>query len=224
MASFNQKRNWANGHNNTDGETDGSWNCGWEGDNNVPAEVMQLRKQQVKNFCCLLMLSAGTPMFRMGDEFLQTQQGNNNPYNQDNETTWLDWSRLEPHDDIFRFFQRMIAFRKAHPSIARAHFWRKDIAWYGTDHPVDMSSGSHTLAYCLHGASQQDADLYVMINGSTEQRQFGIHQGAIGQWQRIIDTSLPSPNDFLDADGQRVDCPYYVVGSRSIVVLSRAPE
>ena len=190
----------------------------------MPAEVMQLRKRQVKNFCCLVMLSAGTPMFRMGDEFLQTQQGNNNPYNQDNETTWLDWRRLELHDDIFRFFQRMIAFRKAHPSIARAHFWREDIDWYGAGHPVDMSNESHTLAFCLHGKSQDDADLYVMINGSSEQCEFGIHEGAVGKWRRIIDTSLESPDDFLEMDAEIVQRPFYVVGSRSIVVLLRAAE
>ncbi len=117
LVSYNNKRNWANGHDNTDGEADDSWNCGWEGVAGAPEEVTRLRHQQVKNFICLLMLSNGTPMFRMGDEFLQTQQGNNNPYNQDNETTWLDWRKLETHRDIFRFFQCMIAFRKAHRSI-----------------------------------------------------------------------------------------------------------
>ena len=61
----------------------------------MPADVMALRKQQIKNFCCLLFLSNGTPMFCAGDEFMNTQGGNNNPYNQDNETTWLDWSLLE---------------------------------------------------------------------------------------------------------------------------------
>ena len=129
-------------------------------------EVSQLRKQQVKNFFCLLMLSNGTPMFRMGDEFMQTQGGNNNPYNQDNETSWLDWDRLNENNDIFRFFKQMIAFRKAHPSISRSRFWRDDIKWYGTNHLVDMSPTSQQLAFCLHGASQDDTDLYVMINAS----------------------------------------------------------
>lgn len=83
-------------------------------------EVARLRKQQVKNFCCLLFLANGTPMFRAGDEFMQTQAGNNNPYNQDNETAWLDWRRLHANADVFRFFRLMIAFRKAHPSLARS--------------------------------------------------------------------------------------------------------
>ena len=81
----------------------------------MPAQVMALRRRQVKKFCCLLFLSNGTPMFRAGDEFMNTQFGNNNPYNQDNETGWLDWDQLRTNADIFRFFKNMIAFRKAHP-------------------------------------------------------------------------------------------------------------
>ena len=73
-----------------------------------------------RTFFCLLLLANGVPMFAAGDEFLQTQRGNNNPYNQDNETTWLDWSRKELHADHFRFAKRMIAFRKSHPSIGRS--------------------------------------------------------------------------------------------------------
>ncbi len=173
LVAYDRKRNWANGHNNTDGANDFSWNCGREGDDGLPPEVTRLRERQVKNFCCLLMLSAGTPMFRMGDEFLQTQGGNNNPYNQDNATTWLDWQRLDRHRGVFRFFQRMIAFRKSHPSIARPHFWREDIRWYGVERPVDMSHESRCLAYCLHGGSQGDADIYVIFlsgHGGAEHR------------------------------------------------------
>jgi len=218
--TYNHKHNEANGHNNTDGERDGSWNCGWEGDDNVPADVMELRKQQVKNFFCLLMLSNGTPMFRMGDEFLQTQGGNNNPYNQDNTTTWLDWRRLELHRDNFRFFQQMIAFRKVHPSISRAGFWRDDVSWYGTERNVDMSPGSRALAYCLHGASLGDCDLYVMINASTHSLRFGIHEGHRGQWQRVVDTAQSSPDDMIPG-GIAVESEFYDVSSHSVVVLQR---
>ena len=77
LVAYNQKHNEVNGHNNSDGADHNlSWNCGWEGDENVPGEVIALRKQQVKNFCCLLFLSNGTPMFRAGDEFMNTQRGN----------------------------------------------------------------------------------------------------------------------------------------------------
>ncbi len=96
VVTYNEKRNWPNGHGNTDGTSENlSWNCGWEGDEDVPAAVLALRKRQAKNLFCLLMLANGVPMFAAGDEFLRTQRGNNNPYNQDNETTWLDWSRKE---------------------------------------------------------------------------------------------------------------------------------
>ena len=118
-----------------------SWNCGHEGDAGAPAEVLALRRKQAKNFFCLLMLSNGTPMFRAGDEFLNTQFGNNNPYNQDNATGWLDWSQLQANQDIFRFFKSMIAFRKNHPTLSRSRFWREDVAWYGTGSAADLSPG-----------------------------------------------------------------------------------
>ena len=101
-----------------------------EGDAGAPAAVLALRRQQVKNFCALLLLANGIPMFVAGDEFLNTQGGNNNPYNQDNEITWLDWARLDANRDIFRFFKLMIAFRKAHrhrPSHLLAR--RRLVAW-----------------------------------------------------------------------------------------------
>src|SRR5678810_75990 len=116
LVAYNEKHNKSNGHGNTDGTNDNlSWNCGWEGDENAPEVVLALRRQQARNFCALLLLSNGIPMIVAGDEFLNTQRGNNNPYNQDNETTWLDWSLLETNQDMFRFFQRMIAFRKERP-------------------------------------------------------------------------------------------------------------
>ena len=93
--------------------------------------MVLLRRRQVKNFFALLMLSNGTPMFCAGDEFLNTQGGNNNPYNQDNETTWLDWTRLEQNRDVFRFFQRMIALRKSRRMLGRSRYWRDDINWHG---------------------------------------------------------------------------------------------
>ena len=86
------------------------------------------------------MLANGIPMIVAGDEFLNTQRGNNNPYNQDNDITWLDWSRLEDNRDVFRFFKLMIAFRKSHPCIGRPTFWREDVTWYGADGPVDLGA------------------------------------------------------------------------------------
>ena len=224
LVAYNEKHNQANGHHNADGiDLNLSWNCGWEGDADVPAEVMSLRRRQVKNFCCLLFLSNGTPMFRAGDEFMNTQWGNNNPYNQDNETTWLDWDRLERNHEIHRFFRKMIAFRKAHPSIARSRFWREDIHWYGVGPNPDLSPDSHTLAYCLHGISEGDADHYVMINAFWEAITFHIQEGDGSEWQRVIDTALSCPLDFLDEEKRKpLNTLSYRVEPRSIVVLGKA--
>ena len=221
LVSYNHKRNWRNGHANRDGmDANYSWNCGHEGDKGAPAEVLGLRRKQVKNFCCLLLLSNGIPMFRAGDEFLNTQFGNNNPYNQDNETSWLDWSQLEANQDIFRFFKLMIAFRKAHPSLCRSRFWREDISWYGVEAMVDLSADSRSLAFCLHGASQADDDIYVMINAYWEALRFRIQEGEPRNWLRIVDTDLASPADFSDR-GSPLQSPIYEVAPRSVVVLIR---
>jgi len=221
LVSYNEKHNWANGQNNQDGMNDNySWNCGYEGDRGAPAEVLALRRRQVKNFFCLLMLSNGTPMFRAGDEFLNTQFGNNNPYNQDNITGWLDWSQLESNQDVFRFFKSMIAFRKSHPTLSRSRFWREDIDWYGTGAAADLSPNSHSLAFCLHGASQNDQDIYVMINAYWENLQFQIQEGSASEWARIVDTSLPTPNDFSNSS-EPLKKLSYLVAPRSVVVLLR---
>jgi glycogen operon protein len=177
-----------------------------------------LRKQQIKNFCALLMLSNGTPMFVAGDEFMHTQRGNNNPYNQDNEITWLDWDLLDRNRDMFRFFKAMIAFRKAHPSIHRNTFWREDVHWYGASGPVDFSPESRRLAYCLRGQLQNDNDLYVMINAHWEDADFAI-QESYG-WKRVIDTSLLAPQDMLDPGNEEpIGDLRYRVKARSVVVL-----
>lgn len=222
LVSFNEKRNWANGEDNRDGNNNNlSWNCGWEGDTDAPPEVLALRVRQAKNFCCLLFLSAGTPMFRAGDEFLQTQGGNNNPYNQNNETSWLDWSRLKTHAGFFRFFKGMIAFRKAHPSLCRSRFWREDVAWHGVDRLPDLSHDSHSLAFYLDGASQQDAGLYVMINAYWEPLTFRVQQGEAKDWRRVIDTGLAEPDDFLDGAGETLLSLNYNLGPRAIAVFVR---
>jgi isoamylase len=221
LVSYDRKHNWQNGNNNQDGtDANYSWNCGQEGDEAVSPAVRALRRKQVKNFCCLLFLSNGTPMFRAGDEFLNTQLGNNNPYNQDNEIAWLDWSQLQANRDIFRFFKNMMAFRKNHPSLSRSRFWREDISWYGVGPTVDLSHDSHSLAFCLHGASQGDDDIYAMINAYWEELEFNVQEGTAQEWKRIVDTALPSPDDFLD-DGIPLERTKYLLAPRSIVVLCR---
>lgn len=225
LVSYDHKRNEVNGHANADGaEENRSWNCGWEGDDGVPAGVTALRRRQAKNFCALLMLSNGTPMFCAGDEFLHTQCGNNNPYNQDNETTWLDWDKLAEHAEVFRFFKLMIAFRKRHPSIARSRFWRGDVQWYGAAAAVDRAHWSHTIAYCLRGASEGDGDIYVMANAWNRDVDFRVQATTRGGWCVAVDTGRCSPED-IAAPGQetRVERPTYRVQAHSVVVLTGTP-
>jgi len=180
--------------------------------------VLALRERQAKNLIALLMLSNGTPMLRAGDEFLHTQGGNNNPYNQDTETGWLDWRRRDVWPGYWRFVQKMIAFRKQHPSLARSRFWREDVHWFGPRGVADLSS--RVLAFLLRGASQGDADLYVMINGDSDAIPFVI-QDPGDRWRVVVDTFRASPDD-VDLDGKRpLGRPSYVVEARSVVVLAR---
>ena len=161
-------------------------------------------------------------MFCAGDEFMNTQRGNNNPYNQDNDLTWLDWDLLDQNSDIFRFFRNMIAFRKNHPSISRSRFWRDDIRWHGTTGDPDLTRDSHCLAFLLEGAALNDADIYVMINGSSEPVEFVVQEIRPEEWLRVIDTSLTAPEDFCDPGSEaRIDGSTCRLNPRSIVVLLR---
>ena len=119
LYSYNTKHNEANGWDNTDGASDNrSWNCGAEGETDDP-EGKMLRFRMIRNACAVLMCSRGTPMFLAGDEFGNTQFGNNNSYCQDNEVSWLDWSLLEKNRELFEFFKFMIHFRKKHTVIRK---------------------------------------------------------------------------------------------------------
>ncbi len=226
QVAYNQKHNEINGHNNTDGTNHNySWNCGWEGDGQqdgiqVPEAVLQLRKRQIKNFCCLLLLANGTPMIRAGDEFMQTQLGNNNPYNQDNDISWLNWDLLQANKECFRFFKQMIRFRKGHPSLGRSRFWRDDVSWFGVTADVDRSDDSHSLAYHLSGASQGDKDIYVMINAGQNDLIFTVQTGTTNSWLRVVDTALKSPLD-IAVTGQEIALHnlQYTLKAHSVVVL-----
>jgi isoamylase len=113
-------------------------------------------------------------------------------------------------------------FRKAHPSLCRSRFWREEVRWYGAGEEVDYGEDSHSIAFCLHGSSKNDDDLYVMINAYTEDLRFAIQEGEPGQWQRVVDTSLSSPMDFSEDGGEPVlRSLAYTVKPRSIVVLIR---
>ena len=137
LYSYNEKHNLKNGWNNTDGTNDNnSWNCGAEGDTADPA-VNALRRRMCRNAFALLMCSRGIPMFLAGDEFSNTQFGNNNAYCQDNLTSWLDWTLLEKNRDMFLFFQYMIRFRMAHrvlrANVSGGCWGQPDVSFYGVN-------------------------------------------------------------------------------------------
>jgi isoamylase len=108
-------------------------------------QIDSLRLRQIKNFAAILLLSQGTPMLLAGDEFRRTQRGNNNAYCQDNEISWIDWTLLEKHRELFRFFKLVLKFRQSHPALRRRHYFygekdrrgRPEIVWHGVqlEHP-----------------------------------------------------------------------------------------
>lgn len=119
LYSYNEKHNEKNGWNNTDGDNNRhSWNCGAEGETDDP-NVNGLRRRLIKNAFAALLCSRGPAMFFAGDEFCNTQFGNNNAYCQDNIISWLDWSRLEEFKEIHDFVRHMIQFRKEHPILRK---------------------------------------------------------------------------------------------------------
>ncbi len=157
LFAYNQKHNEKNGWNNTDGANDNnSWNCGAEGETDDPA-INELRRRMVRNAFALLMCSRGIPMFLAGDEFGNTQFGNNNAYCQDNITSWLDWSLLEKNRDLFQFFQYMIRFRSEHKVL------RKDMSGGACGFP-DVSF--HGVAPWKEQFDPQDRYVGVMFAGA----------------------------------------------------------
>ena len=172
LYSYNHKHNEANGWNNTDGSDDNrSWNCGTEGDTKDPL-ILKLRYRMIKNAFAVLICSRGTPMFLSGDEFCDTRFGNNNPYCQDNLTSWLDWKLLDTHRDIFEFCKYMIHFRRNHPairkSIAQSHCGFPPISQHGAT-PWDDNFTQDSKIVCTmfagHDEKQDLEDIvYLAVN------------------------------------------------------------
>jgi len=229
LVSYNQKHNSANGEGNRDGiDNNLSWNCGTEGPTNDPTIEVR-RQRQIKNFCTLLFLAQGVPMFMMGDEVRRSQQGNNNPYCQDNAGNWFNWDDLNTHAEILRFFRQMIRFRKSHPELTRGRFFDgavnarglKDVSWHGCmlNQPGWFDPEARALGFTL-GGEGSNADLHVMANMYWESLLFQIPQASGRQWYRTIDTAQPSPNDISDIGHEQLitDSTYLVTG-RSVVVL-----
>jgi len=235
LVSYNYKHNEMNGENNKDGAIENfSYNWGVEGDTDDP-KINRIRKQQVKNFFAILMLSHGTPMLLMGDEMYRTQKGNNNAYCIDDETTWVDWSLKEEHADLFEFVRKMIAFRKTHPALKRECFFQKydrfgnlitDITWHGID-PFEPDTGytSHSIAFMISGfepirVTTIDNDIYVILNQWKEPLRFILPPIHAKSWYRVADTSLPYPDDFLDVP-EKVENHYNAQPHSTVIFISK---
>ncbi len=235
LVSYNRKHNEANGEANRDGlDSNWSWNCGVEGPSRDP-EVQRLRKRQAKNLLATLLLSQGVPMLLAGDEFLRTQQGNNNAWCQDNAISWVDWRLKQEHADFWRFARMMIALRKRHPALRRRTFFRgpgiegtraPDIIWHGVEpFQPDFSPGIRTLAFSLDGSQtgrEPDRDFFIACNAWVEPVPFRIPPAPSGKpWRRSIDTALPSPLDIVGLDEGPVVAAdsIYQVKPHSLLVL-----
>jgi isoamylase len=229
LVSYNVKHNEANGEHNRDGVDDNmSWNCGVEGPTDAP-DIEALRERQIRNFACLLLLAQGIPMFVMGDEVRRSQSGNNNAYCQDNAVSWFDWSAVDRHAGMRRFFAEMIAFRRRHSTIHRSRFLNgqlnergmADVTWHGVElgAPNWDDPGARVLAYTMAGFGDAP-DLHVMINMYWEKLSMAIPDVDGRGWYRAIDTTLSSPDNIADAGSETpVQGGRYAVGPRSVVVL-----
>nr|WP_228006969.1 alpha-amylase family glycosyl hydrolase [Cyanobium sp. LEGE 06143] len=231
LVSYNTKHNQANGEDNRDGSNDNaSWNCGVEGPSNHPA-VFALRQRQMRNGLAFLLTSIGTPMLSMGDEVARSQQGNNNPYCQDNDITWFDWDLCMQHADLRRFVKHLITQRlsrrqgsvdHALPSLNEL-LQSRQIEWHGVNlHQPDWSADSRSFAITVTG-EEIGIRLHVMANAYWEPLDFELPTaGGIGNpWRRWIDTWLESPDDITESWGTSLPLTmsHYRVGSRSLAVL-----
>ncbi len=227
LVSYNSKHNEANGEGNRDGINENlSWNCGAEGPTGDPA-VERLRHRQIRNFFTILLLSRGVPMLLAGDEIRRTQGGNNNAYNQDNTTSWFDWTLADANAATLRFVRHLIAFRKAHPALWQPSFYtgaigasgRPDIAWHGThlNSPGFDDPEGRALACTIAGVDGTP-DLHVMMNMFWAPLDFDVPRST--GWRVAIDTFADSPFDIASTDPVTISTPTCRVQGRSIVVLS----
>lgn len=229
LYSYNQKHNEANGWGNTDGYNDNnSWNCGTEGSTDDP-DILALRIRMIKNACTVLMCSRGTPMFLSGDEFGDTRYGNNNPYCQDNEISWLDWTLLEkePNRDLFEFFRYMITFRKKHPSIRKdlepSYIGFPSMSVHGlTPWEPDAPESSYAASVLFAGYDEdtRKEDLvYVAVNSHWQTAELTLPDLPEGYaWKIAVNTGDPLQQTFeegeMPAAGKQL-----LLGERSVIVF-----
>lgn len=206
LFSYDRKHNDDNGEENRDGnDYNCSWNCGEEGSTRK-RKVLALRTKMIKNAMSLLLLSQSTPLIFMGDEFGNTQKGNNNPYCQDNYVAWLNWNDLKKNEELFMFFQKLVAFRKEHPILHKNEEPKlmdtiacgyPDLSYHGenawrpqTEHYNRTIGLMYCGNYIQRENERNDDFIYIGINMHWEQHELGLPRLPLGwKWERIFTTA-----------------------------------
>lgn len=226
LVSYDGKHNEANGERNQDGpEYNYSWNCGVEGPSRKKI-VTELRKNQVRNAFFLLLMAQGTPCLLAGDEFGNTQSGNNNVYCQDNELSWLDWNKLKKNDSLFRYVKALIEFRKSHPILHRAKpllgmdltaCGTPDVSYHGENAwLIPREIASRKLGILYSGNELKDDDCFIAYNMHWIQHSFAIPTlKKKKKWYQVTETAEGILEHYHLLENQKM----IVVKPRSIVLL-----
>lgn len=223
LYSYNEKHNEANGWNNTDGANDNrSWNCGIEGETD-DENVLMLRRKLAMNAFAVLMCSRGTPMFYAGDEFLNSQFGNNNAYCQDNEISWLDWKDLKKNKEHFEFCKYMTAFRKAHPILRK--FTGSSCIGYPEIQVMGVNDACKVLRVMFAGrgqAGEKEDIVCLAINVFWEEQEFYLPDLPNNMhWSVAADTGRMYLEKCIPADGKPIALMgnHFRMKDRSVCVL-----
>jgi glycogen operon protein len=225
LVAFERKHNRANGEHNADGcDENFSSNGGVEGPSAAPA-VLARRARRMRNFATLLLLAHGVPMWLAGDEFANSQRGNNNAWCQDNETGWLDWNALEQNHDLFDFCRRLIAFRKHHAVLRPHHFEGEEsgerrLTWHGPElFKVDWSEQSRSLGMHLQGR-EGEAEIYLIAHAAPQAQTFALPSlPAREKWRLFIDTAATPASHEPGVELLLGTQSHYKVSGDSVVVL-----
>jgi glycogen operon protein len=226
LVSYRYKHNEANGESNRDGANENlSENYGIEGETG-DVQIESIRKRQIKNFLLTQLIARGVPMLLGGDEFRRTQGGNNNAYCQDNETSWVDWSFLEQHSEIYRFTQGMIAFRRAHPILSKEQFYTDaEIHWFGPQGGVpNWADPKEKQFACLIHEDEQHA-LCLMFNAGADAVDFSVPPAPNGaHWRLAADTCRETPRDLFAAGEEPLldhSQAYHAGPSSSVILIAQ---
>ena len=193
LVSYDLRHNQANGEDNRDGHGHNlSWNCGVEGPTDDP-RVLALRARLQRALLATLLLSQGTPMLAAGDELSRSQGGNNNPYCQDNATTWIDWSVAD--DALTDFCARLIALRHHLQPLPDVWQGETNLRWQLPDgHPPGHADwndhAQRGIGVRIDRPGRSSQPLLLLFNPGDHERMFRLPPG---NWQTLLDSSTEAP-------------------------------